>query len=382
MSTPRTMGRLLSAAVLASCFSLATATWAGSAQDVARNPDQGTTTSKADLRKRFESLSEEQKQALRQRLERLKKLPAQERQELRAQAGQLEDMSRRVYRNLADRDRERLDSLPADKREDLLREMALAEARDMGHRILRKLPQEERERLEAAEPQERQRLLLELRHQMDRRIGQTIERMAPELGFSEEQVKRLNNLPSDERRAKFLQVVKRRCVQFVDRKGLPEGMQAKRWERIQQLPPDEFYLALLNLRREFPGLARAMNPKPGSDSEWSVPRLSPELQRVRRAMEVHLDPTERLELAEKGRVERERELKVRRRKRAMAALHKGGYVTGEDLKRLEILPDEAFFALVRRFLDSGGKQGPIDARPPKERTRGPGATTGRPGDRR
>lgn len=382
MSKPCTMGRLLSAAVLASFFSLAPAAWAGSPQDAARNRDQGTTASKADLRKRFESLSEEQKQALRQRLERLKKLPAQERQNLRTQAGQLEDMSRRVYGSLADRDRERLDGLPADKRQELLREMALAEVRDMGHRILRKLPQEERERLEAAEPQERQRLLLELRHQMDRRIGQTIERMAPELGFSAEQVKKLNELPSNERRAKFLHVVKRRCTQYVDRKGLPEGVQAKRWERIQQLPPDEFYLALLNLRREFPGLARAMNPKPGSGSERIASRLSPELQHVRRAMEVHLDPTERLELAGKGRVERERELKVRQRKRAMAALDKGGYVKGEDLKRLEALSDEAFFTLVRRFLDSGGKQAPITARPPKERIRGPGATGRRPGDRR
>ena len=382
MSTPRTVGRLLSAAVLASCFSIATVAWAGSAQDAARNPDQGTTSNKADLRKRFESLSEEQKQALRQRLERLKKLPEQERQDLRAQASQLEDMSRRVYRNLADRNRERLDSLPADKRQDLLREMALAEARDMGQRILRKLPQEERERLEAAEPQERQRLLLELRHQMDRRIGQTIERMAPELGFSAEQVKGLNDLPSDERRGKFLQVVKRRCTQYVDRKGLPKGMQAERWGKVQQLPPDEFYLALLNLRREFPGLARAMKPKPGSDSEGSTPRTSPELQRLRRAMEAHLDPTERLELAEKGRVERERELKSRGRKRAMAALDKGGYVTGEDLKRLEILPDEAFFTFVRRILDSGGKQAPVPTRSPKQRSSRAGTPTKRPGDRR
>ena len=38
----------------------------------------------------------------------------------------------------------------------------------------------------------------------------------------------------------------------------------------------------------------------------------------------------------------------------MAALDKGRYVTGEDLKRLEALPDEAFFTVVRRFLDSGG----------------------------
>ncbi|HIF41445.1 MAG TPA: DUF3106 domain-containing protein [Planctomycetes bacterium] len=382
MSTPRTMGRLLSAAVLASCFSLATAAWAGSDQDAVRNPDQGTTSSKADLRKRFESLSEEQKQALRQRLERLKKLPAQERQELRAQADQLEDMSRRVYRNLADRDRERLDSLSADKRQDLLREMALAEARDMGRRILRKLPQEERERLEAAEPQERQRLLLELRHQMDSRIGQTIERMAPELGFSAEQVKKLNNLPSDERRGKFLHMVKRRCTQYVDGKGLPEGLEAERWEEVKQLPPDEFYLALLNLRRKFPGLARAMNSKPGPDSEGSARRLSPEMQRVRRAMEAHLDPTERLELAEKGRVERERELKSRGKKRAMAALAKGGYVMGEDLKRLEALPDEVFFTLVRRFLDSGGKQAPLPTRSPKERSKRSDTATGRSGDKR
>jgi hypothetical protein len=376
------MGRLLSAAVLASCFSIVTVAWAGSAQDAARNPDQKTTVGKADQRKRFESLSEEKKQALRQRLERLKELPAQERQNLRAQASQLEDMSRRVYRNLADLNRERLDSLPADKRQDLLREMALAEVRDMGHRILRKLPQAERERLEAAEPQERQRLLLELRHQMDLRIGQTIERMAPELGFSAEQVKKLNDLPADERRGKFLHVVKRRCTQYVDRKGLPKGMQAERWGRVQQLPPDEFYLALLNLRREFPGLARAMKPKPGSDSEASTPRTSPDLQRLRRAMEAHLDPTERLELAEKGHVERERELKSRGRKRAMAALDKGGHVTGEDLKRLEVLPDEAFFTLVRRFLDSGGSQAPITARPPRERSSRSETSTRRSGDKR
>ena len=366
MSERRTMSRFLCAAVFASCFSLANAAWDGSVRGAAQNPDQTPPFTRAELRKRFESLSEEQKQALRKRLGQFKELSARQRQELHTQTRQLEDMGRRVYRSLPDRERMRLDSLTPGKRQELLREMALAEVQDMGRRILRKLPEGERKRLEAASPQERQRLLSELRGQMDRRIGQTIERMAPALGFSEEELRRLNGLPADERRATFLHVVKRRCAQYVERKGLPEGMPTERWERIRRLPPDEFYLALLNLRREFPSLAWAVHSKGGSDPGRATSRLSPELQRLRRAMEVHLDPAERLELAGKDRAERQHELHRRQRRRVMAELDGGGYLTSGQRKQLEAVPDEAFFSQVRRFLDSGGDKARFPERSPRQ----------------
>ncbi len=339
-----------------------------------QGPDRAPAVSRAELRQRFDSLTPDQKQALRDRLEELKQLPAQQRQQLRAQADRFEAMGRRVYQSMPARDRERLDGLPARKRQELLHEMALAEVQDMSHRILRKLPKQERERIEAANPSERRQLLADLRGQMDRRIAESIKTMAPELGFSPKELGQLNDLPPDERRTKFLLVVKRRCSGYVQREGLPKGVASDQWERIRSLPPDEFYLALLNLRREFPDLARVARANPIGTERSASSTQDRGLRRVRRALETHLDASERLGLAGSNRAERQHELRRRRRQRAMTALGRSGFLTEELTERLRSIPDDAFFSQVRRFLDSGGEDSAL--RPVPATRRRPSAEPG------
>ena len=50
----------------------------------------------------------------------------------------------------------------------------------------------------------------------------------------------------------------------------------------------------------------------------------------------------------------------------MAELDGGGYLTSGQRKRLEAVPDEAFFSQVRRFLDSGGDKARFPERSPRQ----------------
>lgn len=302
----------------------------------------------ADLRRRWEELPEAERARLRDRLVELEELPAETQRRIREQASRLDGLARQAYRGLEPQVRERIDRLPAPQRHELLEGMAVAEARDFGARILSKLPAEDRARLEGAGDDERVAYFLELRERTNERIARTIPSMAGELGFPPEHVARLESLPPERRREKFLELVQRRTLRAADVYGLPEGIPRGRWELVAELPPEEFYVALLRLRRKFPELGLRPNVRPDRGAGEAHLRL-------RRAMLLHLDPEEMLSLSHLEGDERAAEVRRRQRERATAVIREERLLPSETAEHLDRWSESRFFFAVRELL--GGRSG-------------------------
>lgn len=327
-----------------------------------------------ELRRRWAGLTDEERTRMRQHLAELKKLSPEERRRTEERARRLDQMSRQLWRGIDPEVRARLEKLPAAKRRQILREMVVAEASAMGRRILSKLPADERKRLESASGEERVRILLDLRRQMNERIEGTFERIAPDMDFSPQEIERLRQLPSDLRREKFLEIVKRRTLRAVELHGLPAGVSPQRWRAAAELPPDEFYLALLRLRREHPSFG--LGPGPGPERER---REAGALWRLRQSLQLDLDPQQRLALSHLSRAERRAEMRRRQRRQALQAIRSEGLLPQAMIERLERSPDQQFFTVVRELVS--GRKALAPEHPQRRAPEGRGARD-RPPNRR
>ena len=303
-----------------------------------------------NLRERWASFSEEEREELRQSLARLKQMTPEKRREVKAHAQRMREMSRRVYKSLSPENRERLNRLTKSKREEILLEMTLAETRDMARRLFAKLPREVQTRLKNSSEEDRLKALLELRQDMDRRISHSIQRMGAELGLAEEELHELEQLPPEKRRARFLKIVKRKVSRAVDRLPLPPKVSLERWREIQALPEDEFYLAILRLRRRFPdfGSPHAKVPAPRIPTDDVRAQLMGALQ-------LELDPAERIKLSELTRSAREQDIQGRQRAAAMRVLERARTLTPKELEELKRTSDRGFFRRLRNILQPARK---------------------------
>ena len=319
---------------------------------------------RAALRQRWEGLSEQERARLRERFAALSELDPEERARLTERTQRLDQLSRQFYGGLDDAQRRRLDGLPTGKRRELLREMVLAEARETSRRLWNKLSAEDRERLEGAGEQERLEFFAEFRRRQGKRIDRSIEDLGPELGFSATELERLRGLPEDRRRQKFLEMVKRRTLRAVQSRGLPREFPARRWSSMTQLAPEEFYLAILRMRRSFPELGIAHR------TDTSTSRPTEAQRRLLRSLQVDLDPAERLGLSHLGRAERGAEMRRLKRERALTVMRETQLLPPAEIERLQGLADSRFFLAVRELLP---QRGGVDLGGPSRRA---------PGDRR
>ena len=316
----------------------------------------------AELRTRWESFSESERDLMRRRLGELKKLSAEKQRMVSERAKRLDQMARTIYRSLEPDVRARLDRLGPTKKRELLREIVVAETREFGARVLDRIPAEDRERLKTASDQDRVEYFVELRRHMGERIDGTIAKMAPELGFSQQEIERLSALPRDDARMQFLKMVKRRSENIVNTMGLPTGFPPERWEELKSFRPDEFYVAMLRLRRQYPDLGL-----------WRRGHMNGErksIERLKQAMMHDLDAEERLELSTLSREERMEEMRNRRRERVVKVIREEQLLPPDKIERLESSPDKAFLKVVRELV-SGGRNAPsnADRRPPWQRQR-------------
>ncbi|MEE8469228.1 MAG: DUF3106 domain-containing protein [Planctomycetota bacterium] len=320
---------------------------------------------RAALRQRWEGLSEQERARLRERFAALSELDPEERARLTERTQRLNQLSRQFYGGLDDAQRRRLDGLPTAKRRELLHEMVLAEARETSRRLWNKLSAADRERLEGVGEQERLEFFAEFRRRQGKRIDRSIEDLGPELGFSATELERLRGLPTDRRRQKFLEMVKRRTLRAVQSRGLPREFPARRWSSMTQLAPEEFYLAILRMRRSFPELGIAH----GTDTRATTAAQ----RRLVRSLQVDLDPAERLALSHLGRAERGAEMRRLKRERALTVIRETQLLPPAEIERLQGLADSRFFVAVRELLPQrgGGDRGGPSRRAPGDRRRPP-----------
>ncbi len=309
-----------------------------------------------ELRARWRSFSEEERQTLRRRFVELEKLPVAEREELRQRARRLDEIGRTLYRSLDEEARSQLDSLHPPKRREIVRGMATAKAKDLGRRVLAQLSSEERERFETATPEERGRLAREFRQRTGGQIDHVITELGPEF-LAPAELERLGQLDDHQRRRTFLEIVKRRVVRRVDQRGLPPGFSPRHWGRMRDLSPPEFWLALERARRKHP------------DFDWrgELGRSKTGSDHLLQALRLDLDPMEHLALSHLPRAERGARMLQRKRAKALEVIRREGLVSDEELRRLETCPEPAFFLAVRRMLGADWRFDPPRHRGGKRR---------------
>lgn len=312
-----------------------------------------------ELRARWAAMPEATKERMRSRYAELEQLSAPEQQTLRRRASRMDELARRVYGTLEEDERERLDGLGADKRRELLREMAVAEAQSMGERILEMLPPEDRARLESASAEDRELFFLEFDKRQRRRMDEAIEEHGPDF-LHPTDLERLRRLGPDERRGKFLEIVQRRTVRWIETTGLPEGLSERRWQVLAAMQPAEFWHAWERARDRhgFEGPIRR-NRRPHA------------AHLIERALKV--DPEQHLLLAELPPDERQPLLQAEKRRRVVEAVRRNKLVDEEGLSHLEGCTDAEFFLEVRQMMEAS-------RRDESENGRGPGRGGG-PGRR-
>jgi hypothetical protein len=197
-------------------------------------------------RLRWQSLSEEDRRAMRARFEEFRRLPQQEQERLRERSRSLGDLRRRVEESLPPDVAERLRALPPRERFEAIRE-ALEEQVGERRDILRQLlPREAMDRLIGLPSPERQRLIRQL-------LGEQWGRWA-ERRLSPSEQARVRALPPAERRAELLRLGKERAVADLEAKpDLFGRMSREQWERMKALPPRQFFAQLAFVRAGFRG---------------------------------------------------------------------------------------------------------------------------------
>lgn len=291
-----------------------------------------------ELERRWNSMSELERDRFRSRFETLEGLDPESQKRVAVGIRRLDEMARLVFNSLDTRTRGRLLGLDAAKRLELLREMAVAEARDMGQRVLANLPPADRERLENATQAERLEFLIQFRRDQDARLEQTMDAMAEEVGMGASELASLRELRPDERRVRFLELVRRRVARIVEQRGLPDSIRPEYWRRALALGPREFYLVVQRLQRnESTRLPLGRRGRPGR-SPWVA---------VRRALVADLDPETRIELADLPPGVRDGRVRGVRRAAALDVLLREDLMDEAELEELDRHGDAAFFEELR-----------------------------------
>lgn len=285
-------------------------------------------------RRRFEALDPRQRQQLRARYERFRSLPPAARRELAERLGRLEKARRRVRRFLPPELSERLDTLPAEQRESVLQDIVESHLIEKGQRLSRKLPMSFRERLAGADTAERLRFFAEFKDNTRQRLSRAALRfLGRRLHLSGEDLERLETLPLEVQVQRALELRQRLARRHAQDGGLPEGLTVEAWERIAQLPPEEFHEAFERLRAEQPARRNRRGGGEGSGRETSTPiekrrAIAAELREA-----LHIDPALWVENAARPRRERRDLVYGSRAERVLALVEQRALLPPQQIER-------------------------------------------------
>ena len=191
-----------------------------------------------DARARWNSLSPDEKTRLRKRFERLESMNESERAQLVARANKLKRQEERVLKSLSPEHRRRLTTQPPSKRKELLAEMVESERRERGVRIESKLPKKTRDWLRNSPPEERAKRLERFRELTRERISAlAVEGLARSLGYGPEEVRRLEQLPIEDRTKTVMFL--RRKLDTKERSvgGTLKAFTTEMWSELEALTP-------------------------------------------------------------------------------------------------------------------------------------------------
>ena len=229
-------------------------------------------------RERWERLSPEEREVMRKRFEEFQRLGEDERRQLRDRTKRMHSMERDVRERLPRDVRRKLEGLPPKERDELMKELVEQEATDRGRRMRDKLPREVREQLESASPEERDRLLRDFRERhREEWSKRALRRYGERFELPEDEVRRLQALPREERKQAVLGFRRREMSERFAADGLPDWLTPDQWKELSALDDRAFFERFDELEPERGGplgeLRKLMRPDPAWMLEMS--ELSP-----------------------------------------------------------------------------------------------------------
>lgn len=297
------------------------------------------------LRKRWETLDPESREALRGRYERLRSMSPEERERALTLAKRLRAESDEMLRSLEPAEREAIEALEPAERGRVVRALVADRARVMAARLRLHMTDEERARIKDASSAERAAILGAVRARVMGELPRKARRMGETLGLSPKELERFSSADPKERRAGMISLARRRAAQHVRTQGLPDSVTEADWERISKLPDGAFVRAVQRLRARHP--------------EFAVPPRRMERERRRRAELA----TQMMSLGTPSARERarrpeahERFLRrgavLRNRKRIEDAVARKLMLPVEIMARVRTLDDDDFLGFHRQMVDS------------------------------
>ncbi len=197
---------------------------------------------RAHARERWESMSEQEQALFRERFDRLRKMPPNEREAMVERAAELERRKREQFEELSPELKRRLATLSDERREEILREFFSERERIRGMRMREHMPPEFLERIESLPPEERRVAMREFRHEMRESAGERmLGHIRRELEYDPEQMRELSELPDSERRRTMLELKREQIRGHVKTRGLPRGVSEEDWKELDALSFEEFF---------------------------------------------------------------------------------------------------------------------------------------------
>ncbi|MBI5361607.1 MAG: hypothetical protein HZA53_00420 [Planctomycetes bacterium] len=338
-----------------------------------------------NAKKRWESLTVEERASALTRYEEFARLGSAERTELVERARRMRETMQRVQSELPLPVRERLRQLEPDKRREAMREIVTDEARARGQEIRAKLPDAWLDRLESARPEERPAILAQFRERHLKRIADfAIEHLGASVGLDDAERRRLGALSMPERVQAVLDLRKRALEKDASENGLPPGMTAEDWKELVRLEPEAFFARMQDYRRKRvasePPDADASNPPTNPvDPSALTPQRREGLQRLLRAVQQQAEDV--IELVDLPKEERRTRLFELRRARCVEILRAYRLVPPDKLGELETMGEKRLHEVLRHVLqplrrsESWPARGDVkpepDTTPPKSGAREP-----------
>ena len=205
---------------------------------------QGRRSDHDERRQRWEQMSEQERTVLRERFEKLRRMTSEQQEELRERARNFRCLERGLRHAPPEPLRKKLAELtPQEQEGEVRRYMTREYSPRCGRRIREKLSPELLAELEKLPSEERALGLKRYYQERGRPHGSwMLEKLARKLELSEEEVKRLSQLPRETREEAMLRLHRRLFERFVEEKGLPDSVSAEAWARLRALSDREFFL--------------------------------------------------------------------------------------------------------------------------------------------
>lgn len=222
-------------------------------------------------RERWNQLSDEERELMRERFRQLRNMSPEIQRELRERSERLQTRSKALRESLSDEQRRQIAALDPRVADEILEQYFRSVARERGRFLRHHLPDDFINELIAAPPEARPALLHQFHEQ--RRLefeSEKLIELQETLGLEAHEIEALRQLPAPEREMAMGELRRDLIRTTVAQRGLPADLDEEEWLELDALPTEEFmrtwYSRHQGRRKSFWGCFRG-----SSDREHGAP---------------------------------------------------------------------------------------------------------------